>query len=90
VGVLSPDQAQGESEQAKGNHTVLVVVLALVLDVAVRERMDASKRPALWPGKSNAKSAIKRPRMLEKSRSRVLVAGFEKESTWLVCSHVDG
>ncbi|CAI2932156.1 protein of unknown function [Aminobacter niigataensis] len=60
----SPGPDPGEGEQAKGNHTVLVVV---VLAMVLVESRDAVARPARWlaswPGKSNAKSAIKRPRI---------------------------
>jgi hypothetical protein len=38
------------------------------------ERMSARSHPALWPGKSNAKNAIKRPRMEVSARASAFYA----------------
>jgi hypothetical protein len=61
VAGLAPGPDPGEGGWAKGDQTVLVVVLAMVLV----ERKDARRRPASWPGKSNAKSAIHRQRIIK-------------------------
>jgi hypothetical protein len=65
----TPGPDPGEGGWAKGIQTVLVVVLPIFLtkNVAFLERRDAATRPAqslrLWPGKSNARCAIKRLRI---------------------------
>src|SRR5690606_17354893 len=79
-----PGPNPGEGEQAKGDQTVLAVVLAVVLVM----RDDAIARPAQWlvpgfprkfpsrPGQSNAKSAINRPRIVRNP----VRGGFYRES----------
>src|SRR6185312_8437559 len=56
-----PWRTRGEGEQAKGDQTVVAVVFLAV--VLVEDRRAAAPPAGRWPGKSNAKSAIKRPRM---------------------------
>src|SRR5690606_6303259 len=76
----SPRARPGRDGKAKGDQTVLpvvlvVIVLALVVPETALDRNGTPNRPARrlppWPGKSSARSAIVRPRIVRKSRSRL-------------------
>lgn len=54
-------RTRGEGGEAKGDQTVVAVVFLAV--VLVEDRRAETPPALLWPGKSNAKSAIKRPRI---------------------------
>jgi len=79
-----PRAGPGRDSKAKGDQTVLAVFLVLALTVVATERKGAPILPAQWlivlepslPGKSSAKTAMTRPRIVQFPFERWLLPGI--------------